>query len=242
MDLRSTGIPGLDELLRGGVPEDGLTLILGDAGSGKSTLARQFLWEGIHTKEHNVTILSETHRASMKQQMLQFGWDITPYEGDNLLIIEGFYLAQMNDTLLAQLEDASRELTLTTLNLDKLMHLLTSTINQLGPSGRCIFDSLSDLFILLGDNLKVLRFLRRAKVFLAGNKYSTVVTLDPHTQGTVATRAAMHMADGIVEIRLREGEGKEGLQREIRISAMPQGHDSAWHPLEITKQGVKVTP
>jgi len=50
----------------------------------------------------------------------------------------------------------------------------------------------------------------------------------------------MHIADGIIEIRLREGKADEGLQREIRVRAMPQGHDSAWHPLNITPKGLVI--
>ncbi len=238
MELRSTGISGLDALLRGGVPDDGLTLLLGDAGTGKSLLARQFLWEGVTKKENSVCILTETHREAMNRSLQDFGWDITPYTEKNLRIIEGFTLSYPE--FLSKIEDNDLEFTLTALNLDKLVHLLTNATIQLGETGRCIFDSLSDLFILLGDDRKVLRFLRRVKVFMAGERYSTIMTLDPHTQGTVATRAAMHIADGIIEIRLREGPESEELQREIRIRAMPQGHDSAWHSLKITPKGLVI--
>ncbi|MFW9985997.1 MAG: RAD55 family ATPase [Candidatus Odinarchaeota archaeon] len=238
MELRSTGISGLNELLRGGVPADSLTLLLGDAGTGKSLLARQFLWEGIHKEENSISILTETHREAMTRSLQDFGWDITAYTGKNLRIIEGFTLSYPD--FLSKLEDSDREFTLEALNLDKLIHLLTTAAIQLGEKGRCIFDSLSDLFILLGNDRKVLRFLRRVKVFLAGEDYSTIMTLDPHTQGTIATNAAMHIADGIIEIRLREGPENIGLQREIRVRAMPQGHDSTWHPLEITPKGLIV--
>ncbi len=238
MELRNTGIKGLDKLLRGGVPADSLTLLLGDAGTGKSLLARQFLWEGIQKEEHSISILTETHREAMTRSLLNFGWDISPYAGKNLRIIEGF--THSYPDFLAKIEESDREFTLTALNLDKLIHLLTSATIQLGAEGRCIFDSISDLFILLGDDRKVLRFVRRAKVFMAGENYSTIITLDPQTQGTVATRAAMHIADGIIEIRLRESPEDEGLLREIRVRAMPQGHDSAWHPLIITKKGLVV--
>lgn len=238
MELRSTGLAGLDTLLNGGVPGDGLTLLLGDAGSGKSLLARQFLWEGVHKDESSVCILTETHREALYRSMLEFKWDITPFEGKNLRIVEGFTFSYPD--FLAKLSESDREFTLTALNLDKLIHLITTATIQLGENGRCIIDGLSDLFILLGDDRRVFRFLRRIKVFLAGERYSTIITLDPQTQGNVATRAAMHIADGIIEIRLREGAKEEGLQREIRVRAMPQGHNSLWHPLNIIKTGLEV--
>ena len=74
MELRSTGIKGLDKLLRGGVPEDGLTLLLGDAGTGKSLLAYQFLWEGVHKEENSVFILTETHREAITRLFKDLDW------------------------------------------------------------------------------------------------------------------------------------------------------------------------
>ena len=54
--LASSGIEGLDELLRGGFPRDDLHLITGDAGSGKTTLGLQFLWSGLQAGEPGLFI------------------------------------------------------------------------------------------------------------------------------------------------------------------------------------------
>jgi circadian clock protein KaiC len=240
MELRTTGIAGLDKLLHGGVPADGLTLVLGDTGSGKSLVAHQYLWEGIRRNEPSVCVLMETHREALSRSMKDFGWDIANHEGKTLRVIEGFTWSFPD--LLAQIEQENREFTLSTLDLDKLMLLITQACDQVGPGGRLVFDGLSDLFILLGDDRKVLRLLRRVEVYTAGVKYGAMVTLDPQTQGEVATRAAMHLADGIIEMRLREGEGHEGLRREIRVRSMPQAHESSWHPLSIGAQGLQVGP
>ena len=42
----STGIAGLDDVLRGGFPRNRLYLVQGDPGVGKTTLALQFLRQG----------------------------------------------------------------------------------------------------------------------------------------------------------------------------------------------------
>src|SRR5437899_8152856 len=44
--VKSTGIPGLDVLLKGGLPADHIYLVEGNPGTGKTTLALQFLLEG----------------------------------------------------------------------------------------------------------------------------------------------------------------------------------------------------
>lgn len=44
--MLSTGIPGLDDVLGGGLTPDRVYLVEGVPGSGKTTLALQFLLEG----------------------------------------------------------------------------------------------------------------------------------------------------------------------------------------------------
>jgi len=50
----STGIPGLDELLRGGLTRDRMYLLEGTPGTGKTTLALQFLLTGRDLGERTV--------------------------------------------------------------------------------------------------------------------------------------------------------------------------------------------
>src|SRR4051812_45003958 len=59
----STGIAGLDDILRGGLTRDRLYLIEGNPGSGKTTLALQFLMDGAAKGERGLYVtLSETRR------------------------------------------------------------------------------------------------------------------------------------------------------------------------------------
>ena len=57
----STGIPGLDEVIGGGVPEFSLNLIAGQPGCGKTTLAHQMMF-ALATPERSAlyfTVLGE---------------------------------------------------------------------------------------------------------------------------------------------------------------------------------------
>src|SRR5678815_4650278 len=71
-----TGVEGLDEILRGGLPRNCCYLIQGDPGSGKTTLAMQFLLEGVRRGEPGFYItLSET-RGELVKVADSHGWSL----------------------------------------------------------------------------------------------------------------------------------------------------------------------
>src|SRR4051812_12622053 len=78
-----TGVPGLDDILAGGLPRAGLYLVEGTPGVGKTTLAMQFLLEGKKRGERGLYVtLSET-RSELDAVARSHGWDI-----DDIAIIE----------------------------------------------------------------------------------------------------------------------------------------------------------
>src|SRR6185369_17409607 len=54
-----TGIPGLDEMLGGGIPEGDSVLVAGPSGAGKSVLAMQFIAEGLSLGEPGIVAVFE---------------------------------------------------------------------------------------------------------------------------------------------------------------------------------------
>src|SRR5947209_11462156 len=71
-----SGVPGLDEVLSGGLPRDCFYLVQGDPGAGKTTLAIQFLLEGLRRGEKGFYVtLSETKRELLKVAR-SHGWSL----------------------------------------------------------------------------------------------------------------------------------------------------------------------
>src|SRR5581483_4360885 len=71
-----TGVPGLDEVLGGGLPGGRMYLVNGDPGTGKTTLALQFLMEGDRHGETSVYVtLSETE-AELREIARSHGWNL----------------------------------------------------------------------------------------------------------------------------------------------------------------------
>jgi KaiC/GvpD/RAD55 family RecA-like ATPase len=82
-----SGIPGLDELLFGGIPKRNVVLISGGPGTGKTILSQQFLYFGLTYGEPGVLVTLEEHPVQIRREMSEFGWDVKKYEDEGLFAI-----------------------------------------------------------------------------------------------------------------------------------------------------------
>ncbi|MEA3202136.1 MAG: circadian clock protein KaiC [Thermoplasmata archaeon] len=82
-----TGIPGLDDLLHGGVQRGRSIMLSGVSGSGKTTLALQFLLEGAKRGERGVLYSFEETGERLMGLADRFGWDLRPFVANGLLKI-----------------------------------------------------------------------------------------------------------------------------------------------------------
>jgi len=73
----SSGVPGLDELLNGGIPDGKVVLVTGPAGTGKTTFAAQFVSEGVRRGERGVFVTLEQDREKLKSDLCGVGIDMT---------------------------------------------------------------------------------------------------------------------------------------------------------------------
>ena len=60
-----TGVPGLDEILAGGLPQNHLYLVQGKPGTGKTTLSLQFLMEGARRGESVLYVTFSETKAEL---------------------------------------------------------------------------------------------------------------------------------------------------------------------------------
>lgn len=85
MNKVKTFIPGFDEVVDGGVPENHLVLLTGSPGTGKTIFATQFLVNGALAGEPGLYVTLEENKAMMVEQARQFGWDLPKLESENKL-------------------------------------------------------------------------------------------------------------------------------------------------------------
>ncbi|PIN86562.1 hypothetical protein COV19_04225 [Candidatus Woesearchaeota archaeon CG10_big_fil_rev_8_21_14_0_10_44_13] len=88
MGLMKTGIPGLDEVFKGGILEGSSVLVTGAPGTGKTIFALQFIAEGLRNKEPCLYITSEESAASLRRYAKEIGAEIEKHEDGLLQIYE----------------------------------------------------------------------------------------------------------------------------------------------------------
>lgn len=79
MENVKIGIPGLDELLNGGIPKGHIVSVLGSPGTGKSTLALQFTYDGLKNGDNCIYLSLEESEEDIIKTAEMFGWHIQPY-------------------------------------------------------------------------------------------------------------------------------------------------------------------
>jgi circadian clock protein KaiC len=166
----STGVPGLDDILAGGLPRSRLYLIEGTPGTGKTTLALQFLLEGLRLGERGMYVtLSETE-DELRSSAESHGWSL-----DKLTIVELVPEADLGteqeQTLLHPAE----------FELGETTGRILERIEQERPT-RLVLDSLSELRLLAQTPLRYRRQILALKHRLK-SQHCTVLLLDDNTAG-----------------------------------------------------------
>ncbi|MCX8173740.1 MAG: circadian clock protein KaiC [Thermoplasmata archaeon] len=69
-----SGVPGLDEILDGGLNEFSTTTVIGCAGAGKTTFALQFIKKGLETGTEGIFITLDENKEQIIKEAVAMGW------------------------------------------------------------------------------------------------------------------------------------------------------------------------
>lgn len=199
----STGISGLDEILRGGLTRDRLYLVEGSPGSGKTTLALQFLVEGAKGGEPVLYItLSET-AIELRSVATEHGWSTEGLRIHEVLPPESILNP---DEQYSVFHPSDVEMGSTTKEIINI-------VEQLKPT-RVVLDSLSELQLLSSSPLMHRRQVLAFKQFFASRSCTTLLVDD--LTASNGDLQVLSIAHGVISLeRMTTDYG--GLRRRLQV-------------------------
>ncbi len=117
----SVGIPELDEMMGGGIPEGDSLLVAGSTGTGKSLLGTKFIVEGIRQGEPGIVVMFEERPTEYAERAASFGLDLdTPQKEGTLKLLYIRPLDLSVDETVREIIDAVEEMGAKRLVIDSL--------------------------------------------------------------------------------------------------------------------------
>jgi circadian clock protein KaiC len=229
-DLCSTGVPGLDDALSGGLPRACLHLIEGSPGVGKTTLAMQFLLEGRARGESCLYVsLSESQRE-LETVARSHGWDLGGIAIIELSAIERAIGGGRAPGTLFHSADVE---------LTQLTKLVYEEVQRAKPK-RVVLDSLSEMRLLAQSPLRYRREILGLKQRLSELGCTVLVLDDRSSQGTdVQVHSIVHGAISLEAAPLKYGIYRRTLSiTKVRGVHFREGN----HDYIIETGGLRVFP
>ena len=225
--LASTGVPDLDDILRGGLPVNHLYLLDGSPGTGKTTLALQFLLAGRRSGERVLYVTLSESRPELEEVAQSHGWsldgvDVFEMAADSEAGTDGYTLFHP-----AEVE------------LQETMDSLFAAVEQVGAQ-RLVIDSLSEMRLLARDPLRFRRQILALKHFFAGRN-GTVLLLDDKTapEGDLQLHSLAHGVIQLEHVALEYGAERRRLQV---LKLRGRRFRGGYHDFRIRTGGLAVYP
>ncbi len=219
----SIGIPELDKMMGGGIPEGDSVLITGASGTGKSVLATQFIAEGVRQGEAAIVAVFEERPQAYADRAGSFGLDLeTPQKDGKLLIL---YLRPLD------------------LSVDETMHAILDAVQKIGAK-RLVIDSLAGFEMALSPGFRedFRESLYRMIFALTGigvTILSTVEVDESFTAFPFSTYSISFLTDDIIRLRYVSIDAK--LRKILMIIKMRGGkHSQEIREYEITANGMNI--
>ena len=254
MELVSTGVPGLDRMLGGGLLPKRPYVITGPPGTGKTILTIQFLMEGIRRGEPVFYITRDEPPNEIKENMAQFGWpidtlrildatpDIRAHKKKNVIDVgTSLDVRKMGDVGEIRKSHQVRSLEVSIHSVQKMLKQeYRDLLRETGKRySRVVVDSMTSLrmFTMRGEDSPILieSFLR----FLAELEVTCLLVSTPSTPDAVDTEFLL--ARG--EIKLHKWIDSNSVRRGISVEKYRGARfDEQIRPMTIGREGIVVYP
>jgi circadian clock protein KaiC len=221
----STGVPGLDPLVGGGLWRGTCALVAGPTGAGKTTCALQFCLEGVRRGEPSLYLNFQENPTQLGQLIRSLGGRLHERDGP----------APLWPTMYA---------TPVELQIDSLIGEAFGLIREVGIQ-RVAVDGIGDLLLASGDAQRVHDYLYALTQHFAGNGVTSLLTYETR----MGLEASGHRLteelrfSGLTDcIILLDVEIGGSVRRTARVlKARNSAHSLHLREMEITASGVRIT-
>jgi KaiC/GvpD/RAD55 family RecA-like ATPase len=218
IDRIPSGIPGLDNLIGGGLVKKSMTLLTGVTGAGKTIFCSQFLWEGLQKGEPCIYLSLGEDPDQIKADALQFGWDFDKYEKKGIFRIIFYEPVEMTDFSSTLLEE----------------------IKQINAK-RIVIDPVSIFGLYVKDAAAVRKKLYRIISSIKSTNCTSIMTSEVLEDSKALSRFGVEefVSDAVIVLNyfgLGEMSARSLIVRKMRRT----DHGKDVYPFDITKKGIIV--
>ncbi|HET6149428.1 MAG TPA: ATPase domain-containing protein [Polyangia bacterium] len=231
MDRVRTGAPGLDEVLGGGLPRNGIYLVQGSPGVGKTTLALQFLLEGSRTGDKSLYLALTETRGEVQLVADSHGWSL-----------EGLEICELD----GRDDQGRREHDQTMFNpaeveLEQTVKPIMEAIRRTRPD-RVVIDSLSEIRLLSREPLRYRRQLLSLKDLFLEQECTVLLIDTPAVVGQDSAGILETLIGGL--ILLEKTTPSYGTTRRRLVVDKLRGvrFSEGYHDMRIKSGGMVVYP
>jgi len=220
MERITSGVPGLDEIMGGGIPKNQLILLTGTSGTGKTTLGTQFLYTGAKELNENAVFLSfEEQSESIKENAKEFGWDLEGLERSGKFSFIKYDPYRIED----------------------VFDILESTIREIGAS-RVLIDSISALGLHVRDKTELRSMIYTlSRVLRKLNCTAMIVSEIVHGTEPRISRYGVEefVADSVIVLYYERIDAS--FNRALQVWKLRgSAHSQNLHPYRINEHGITI--
>lgn len=230
-DRVRTGVPGLDEIVGGGLPRGATYLLKGQPGTGKTTIGLQFLVEGARRGERCLYLCLAETRGQLVGIAEAYG-----------VTTDGIDVHELRRRGEAVDDAARRSYTVfgpAEVELEEISRELVQALERVRPA-RLVLDSLSEIRLLSEDPHRYRRELLDLCDRIASS-HCTGLVIDVETGG-MDVSVAETLVSGVVHLeQLSPSYG--GSRRRLRVTKLRASKSiGGYHDFSIGERGVEVYP